>query len=65
MRNIYLSEAFIRGFSRVIDIYAINKRYPNFYNSGRSDYEALRGDWEHVGTCIKEASKQYSEAVTA
>ena len=57
-----VSPAFLRGFSRVFDLGANMSNYSISRTPERDDYEALKGDWEKVGQCIKEATERYAKA---
>lgn len=54
-----LSQGFIHGFSEGINLYG-QTIHLDADNSSQKDYEALRKDWEDVGTSIKEATKKCS-----
>jgi len=60
MKRFALSDAFIRGFGRAIDLGTNNVSYVSLNNGRIADYEALRGDWENVGKAIKEQTDKYA-----
>ena len=50
-----ISEGFLKGYGKALNLGGI-KVWPDIYDSEAKDYNALRGDWEHVGTYIRESS---------
>lgn len=53
------SRSFIHSFSEGINLYG-QTIHLDADNGLQKDYEALRKDWEDVGTSIKEATKKYT-----
>ena len=54
-----LTQSFVRGFTRGLDIIGAKKEWPDIDDAARRDYEALRGDWVNIGEDIKEAIAAY------
>ena len=54
-----LTQSFVRGFTRAIDIFGAQKEWPDIDDSAQRDYEALRSDWISVGDSIKGAIAEY------
>lgn len=55
-----LSDAFIYGFSRALDISGSMYREHDLSEGNKKDYEALRRDWERVGETIYKETNYYS-----
>ncbi len=56
--RISISESFLRGYIKVIDIYG-TKEWPDLSRDRQRDYEKIRGDWEDVGKFIREGTEKY------
>ena len=56
---IKLSDAFVYGFSRALDLSGSMYREYNLSKSKERDYEALKGDWEKVGETIRKETSTY------
>ena len=62
MRNT-ISKSFLRGYLRVFNLQQ-TKDWPDISNGRQKDFEALRSDWENVGTYIRKGIKRESEGIT-
>lgn len=50
-----ISESFLKGYGKALNLGGI-KVWPDIYSSETKDYKALRGDWENVGTYIRQSA---------
>ena len=48
---------FFRGFIKALDMAATTRKYRNFNEAYKKDYEALRNDWEEIGKEISNLRK--------
>lgn len=48
---------FFRGFIKALDMGATTRKYCNFNEAYKKDYEALRNDWEKIGKEISNLRK--------
>ena len=51
-----INKSFLRGYVRVLNLYG-TKDWPDISNGRQKDFEALRSDWENVGTYIRKGNK--------
>ena len=57
-----VSKSFLRGYVRVLNLYG-TKDWPDISNGKQKDFEALRSDWENVGTYIRKGTKREIERI--
>lgn len=50
--KISFSRSFIEGFSRALDLNG-TKEWPKLSDGMRTDYKAIRSDWDNVGKTIR------------
>lgn len=56
-----ISNSFIRGYTRALDISGSTKVWPNLSDDRMKDYEALRGDWKNVGDTIRRETRGFEQ----
>lgn len=60
--KIRLSQSFLRGYSKALDLYGITKKWPDISNSRQKDFNALRRDWIDVGNTIRKETGNFRRA---
>jgi hypothetical protein len=60
-RGLSFSSSFVKGFSRIFDLYGVMCPYVP-PSSPRKDRDALRSDWQRVGRSIKKAMETYESS---
>lgn len=56
-----VSKSFLRGYLRILNLYG-TKDWTDISNGKQKDFEALRSDWENVGTYIRKGTKRAAVA---
>ena len=56
-----ISKSFLRGYLRVFNLQQ-TKDWSDISNGRQKDFEALRSDWENVGTYIRKGTKRAAVA---
>lgn len=59
-----LSRKFILGATKCIDLFGLQREWPDVANGSKKDYESLREDWIRVGKTISCATSK-CKATTA
>lgn len=57
-----ISENFLRGYIKVLDLSGATKEWPNLSDDRLKDYAALKGDWENVGNSIQREIRNFKAA---
>ncbi len=56
-----ISKGFTRGFSRTLDLSG-TKNWPILSDSRKTDFDAIRSDWENVGRDIERETRRYKRS---
>lgn len=60
--KIKISNSFLKGYIRALDLTGNTKEWPNVSDDRIKDYEALRSDWENVGKTIRRETRGFKQA---
>ena len=60
--KIRLSQSFLRGYSKALDLCRVKKKWPDISNGRQKDFNALRRDWIDVGNTIRKETGNFKRA---